>query len=101
MWRQRFKLCGIISNQMRVGKFMAYKRTDRPIGKFFMGFGISRRAAEKHFLQQGGGFPDLYVTFSRARAAQTELKNAADGKYGGKCGIRLGVKAVATVFSIT
>ena len=53
----------------QVGKFTSYVRTDQPIKKFLMECGILRRKAEKRMFPAGEGFPNLYISFSRIRAA--------------------------------
>ena len=54
----------------QVEKFTSYVRTDQPIEKFLMEFGILRRKAEKHMFPTGGGLPDLHICFLCVRAAQ-------------------------------
>ena len=47
----------------QVGKFMSRVRTDQPIEKFRMEFGILRRKAETHMFPAGGAFPTSTSAF--------------------------------------
>ena len=51
-------------------RFTSYARTDQPIEKFLMEFGILRQKAEKHMYPAGGGFQDLFLCFQRIKAAR-------------------------------
>ena len=48
----------------------SHVRTDQPVEKFLMEFGILRRKAEKHMFPAGGGFPGVNICFLCIRAAQ-------------------------------
>ena len=54
----------------QMGRFMSYVRTDQPIEKFLMEFGILRQKAEKLMYPSGGGFEDLFVCFQCIKAAR-------------------------------
>ena len=54
----------------QMGRFMSYVRTDQPIEKFLMEFGILRQKAEKLMCPSGGGFEDLFVCFQCIKAAR-------------------------------
>ena len=49
----------------QVEKFTSYVRTDQPVEKFLMEFGILRRKEEEHMFPTGGGFL-TYIFASRA-----------------------------------
>ena len=54
----------------QMDRFMSYVRTDQPIEKFLMEFGILRQKAEKLMCPKGGGFEDLFVCFQCIKAAR-------------------------------
>ena len=47
----------------QMDRFMSYVRTDQPIERFLMEFGILRQKAEKLMYPSGGGFEDLFFRF--------------------------------------
>ena len=47
----------------QMDRFMSYVRTEQPIEKFLMEFGILRQKAEKLMFPGGGRFEDLFVCF--------------------------------------
>ena len=59
---------GRIFTQM--DRFMTYTRTEQPIEKFLMEFGILRQKAEKLMFPSGGRFEDLFVCFQCIKAAR-------------------------------
>ena len=54
----------------QMDRLMSYVRTDQPIEKFLMEFGILRQKAEKHMFPAGGGFEDLFICFQCIKAAR-------------------------------
>ena len=54
----------------QMGRFMSYTRTERPIEKFLMVFGILRQKAEKLLFPSGGRFGDLFICFQCIKAAR-------------------------------
>ena len=51
-------------------RFTSYARTDQPIEKFLMEFGILRQKAERHMFPAGGGCQDPFICFRRIKAAR-------------------------------
>ena len=54
----------------QMDRFMSYTRTEQPIEKFLMEFGILRQKAEKLMFPSGGRFEDLFVCFQCIKAAR-------------------------------
>ena len=52
-----------------MGRFMSFSRTEQPIEKFLMEFGLPRQKAEKLMFPAGGGFEDVFMCFQRIKAA--------------------------------
>ena len=73
--RGRFQPDAVDRVFAQVERFTSYARTDQPIEKFLLEFGILRRKAEKHMFPAAGGFPDLDVCFLCIRAAQLKPSN--------------------------
>ena len=48
----------------------SYARTDQPVEKFPMEYGLLRQEAKKHMFPAGGGFEDLFFCFQSIKDAR-------------------------------